>query len=114
VGADRKAHAGPVRKLTRNYTDESIHTTVFEVRRSTSGVAPMARERIEDIANLASERLIMLDHLDHGRNLQTKVPEVQDKPTLRQHSSMQDKLGLFRKPDSRKAVIADMELLDRF
>jgi 6-phosphofructokinase 1 len=74
----------------------------------------MSRERIVDSINLASERLILLEHLEKGHNLITEVKEVEDRPTLLQNSNMQNKLGLFRKRESRKAVIADMELLAKF
>jgi len=73
----------------------------------------MPRERITNIANLASERLILLDCVDKGLSFQTDVTEVQDRPTS-PNNIPQDKLGLFRRRGSRKAVIADMELLARF
>ena len=52
--------------------------------------------------------------LDKGRNLETTVPEVDRGFEMTLPSEMQDKLGRFRRRDSRKAVIADMELLARF
>jgi 6-phosphofructokinase 1 len=74
----------------------------------------MDKPRIPNMVNLASERMILLDHVDKGRNFQTEVTEVQERSTLLQSTDMQHKLGLFRKRDSRKAVIADMELLAKF
>jgi 6-phosphofructokinase 1 len=77
----------------------------------------MELSRIPDIANLASERLILLDHANTGREFQTDVPMVElseGRNAVRQQDDMQNKLGLFRQDDSRKAVIADMELLAKF
>lgn len=74
----------------------------------------MTRERIPDTANLTSERLILLEHLEKGCDLDTEVKTVKNKVRYTQNRDMQNKLGLFRNPNSRKAVIADIELLARF
>lgn len=69
--------------------------------------------RIIDLGRITSERLILLDHVARGTNLPTKVEVVHDQPKLPNQVS-EDVVGLFRSPDARKAVIADMELLQAY
>ena len=71
------------------------------------------RDRITDIASLATERSILLECVGKGANLLTRVAEVSNRPRFRNLIS-QNELGLFRNPASRKTVIADMELLTEF
>jgi 6-phosphofructokinase 1 len=74
----------------------------------------VTRERIPDTANLTNERLILLEHLEKGCDLDTYVEMVKNNVSYTQSKDMQNKLGLFRNPNSRKAVIADIELLTKF
>jgi 6-phosphofructokinase 1 len=69
--------------------------------------------RVVNLDRITRERKILKSLVDVGERLNTEVQVVQDKPTL-SNTVGEDVLGLFRRPDERKAVIADMELIREF
>jgi 6-phosphofructokinase 1 len=71
-----------------------------------------AQGRVVDIGRITSERLILARHAAEGREFDTSVPII-DRPLL-QNPVSQDVLGVFRPPNARKTVIADVELLGTF
>jgi 6-phosphofructokinase 1 len=69
-------------------------------------------ERIVNFAGMTSERVILRECVSSVQELNTRVSVV-DKPVLANPVG-QEILGLFRDPEARKAVIADMGLLSSF
>jgi 6-phosphofructokinase 1 len=67
--------------------------------------------RIEDPGRMTSERRILQKHIEEGRNLATDVSIVTERL---EHPNRigEERLGLFRPPSARKAVIADTEMHD--
>jgi 6-phosphofructokinase 1 len=65
-----------------------------------------------DLKRVTTERSILDRLLEKGENLQTKVKQVQGRPVFTQPDERQNELGLFRSPDSRMAVIADIKSLE--
>jgi len=68
--------------------------------------------RIPDLGRITSERQILRQHIQKRQNLGTSVKRLG--PRRYPNRLGQDVLGLFRKPTARKAVIADMEMLEDF
>lgn len=68
--------------------------------------------RVIDLERITSEQSILHDHLDKGINLETDVAEV-SRPIL-DNEVYEDEVGRFRCQNSRKAIIADIELLHAF
>ena len=64
---------------------------------------------------MTSERRILRECLRTSCRLDTTVKEIQDRPIYENSvRNGEDTLGLFRLPSARKAVIADMDMLDAF
>ena len=68
--------------------------------------------RVVDIARITSERAILMDHVNQGKEFNTSVQTLNQ--PAKPHRISQSKLGVFRPPTARKAVIADMDLLNAF
>jgi len=66
-----------------------------------------------DVGRITSERAILQKCLDEGKNLETSIDEVKGR-SYRKNEVRQAKLGVYRPPTARKAVIADMELIGEF
>lgn len=73
----------------------------------------MVEGRAIDLKRLIRERRILKSHLEDGREFDTNIHTVIDKPT-HENVISEDILGVFRPDTARKAVIADMELLHAF
>ncbi len=71
-------------------------------------------ERKQDFENLASERSILQSYANQKQEFETTVTEVDGESTILLPDKKQDVLGLFRKREASKAVIADMELHKSF
>ncbi|MBI5215066.1 MAG: 6-phosphofructokinase [Ignavibacteriae bacterium] len=70
-------------------------------------------ERITDITSLTSERTFILDSLKKKGELNTEVHFI-DKKTFLSNRLNERILGLYRKFDSKKVLIADTELIENF
>jgi 6-phosphofructokinase 1 len=68
--------------------------------------------RITDLTGMTTERQLLRHVADQKTNFDTMV-RMLAKPE-RSNSVGEDMLGLYRRPAARKAVIADMELLESF
>jgi 6-phosphofructokinase 1 len=66
-----------------------------------------------DLGRITRERLILQQHLDEGRDLETDV-RIVERQTTYQNTVSENILGIFRPPTERKAVIADMKLIHAF
>jgi 6-phosphofructokinase 1 len=66
-----------------------------------------------DLRRLTSERLILKSLIDEGKPLETQVSTVSGK-SERDNTVGEEVLGIFRPPTARKAVIADIALLEAF
>jgi 6-phosphofructokinase 1 len=66
--------------------------------------------RIIDISRTTSERLILRSYLEDGREFDTSVT-ILERP-LRQNPVTEDIVGVYRSPTARKAVTADVELIN--
>jgi 6-phosphofructokinase 1 len=67
-----------------------------------------------DLTRVTTERSILDHHFDEGNELQTKVKEVKGRDIFKQPYERQNELGLFRAPNARKAVIADVGFLENW
>ena len=66
-----------------------------------------------DIGRITSERQRLLECLDQGVSLKTDVDIVKNRPTI-PNAVSEDEVGIFRSPNARKAVIADMDRIREF
>jgi len=69
--------------------------------------------RVVDIGRITSERAILQDCIKRHVELETSVAQVRGHNTIPNPIS-EKIIGLYRPPDARKAVIADMDLMDAF
>jgi 6-phosphofructokinase 1 len=65
-----------------------------------------------DLSRVTTEKAILNSLLENGQNLQTKVKQIEGRMIFNQSDERQNELGLFRLPESRMAVLADMKSLD--
>ena len=71
------------------------------------------RKRIVDITSITSERTILKEYLKNSIRINTKIERVKERKLIPNIIS-QNIVGLFRSEDSRKAIIADIELINLF
>jgi 6-phosphofructokinase 1 len=66
-----------------------------------------------DLRRITTERSILKESLEKGTKLETSVAEVQSSQCIKNRIS-EDRLGVYRSPQARKAVIADIETLSAY
>src|SRR6185436_18972955 len=70
-------------------------------------------KRIVDLANITTERVILQYFAEKQQVFNTDIAKV-DRRIREENQIGQDKLGVWRDAGASKAVIADMELLQRY